>query len=175
MIALQPFFAIKHFIAPLLLVWIVLLLYATSAKALRSGNQELIAIVARDSTIVQSTNKTNRCYGQSTTPKGMLKTLVAESSADRKSRILLGFDMPKSIKSPSHITNCTLIVPVPNTSSPSSNNYILTAYAVAASDNRWNEKTVSCSTSLQVTEKLGFIKVKKNDVPGDIDVTHASC
>ncbi|KAJ2601127.1 hypothetical protein GGF39_001430 [Coemansia sp. RSA 1721] len=160
-----------HFIVKgLFLAWLVLISTAVSAAAAAvGGNTKLVIRVSRDSTVVQSTNKTAPCYGQPTSSKGQAKTLVADSRADRKSRILLGFDIPQTVKAPRLITNCTLIVPMPE-ESPTSD-YSLAAYV--ASNRQWSEKTVGCGTPLNATTKLGSIRIKKNEVPGDIDVTKA--
>ncbi|KAJ1821080.1 hypothetical protein LPJ56_001210 [Coemansia sp. RSA 2599] len=152
----------------LLLLFLTCIALCSTTTAARGGNQVLIVTAARDSSVVQSTDKTDSCYGQSQTSLGTQKTLVADSNAKRKTRILLGFDMPKSVKSPSLITNCTLVVPVPKVSPES--DYSLTAYVAGS---QWSERTVNCSTALQIKQELGSISIKKNDMPGDIDVTKA--
>ncbi|KAJ1821082.1 hypothetical protein LPJ56_001208 [Coemansia sp. RSA 2599] len=99
---------------------------------------------------------------------GMEPTLVASSTTDQASRILLAFSMPSGIKKSSQIVKCELQMqrPVKDVDGK----YTLFVSEVSGS---WSENSVNALTDIKPGSVVGSIDAEGGERPGPIDVTQA--
>ncbi|KAJ2396213.1 hypothetical protein GGI05_001230 [Coemansia sp. RSA 2603] len=139
------------------------------ASGLATGNTNTIIDVSKDATVTYSTTALGASTIDVLAPKGQQNILVASPEADSVySRILLAFNLPSSVVNPKAITNCTLLVPVPQ--HVPEEKYQLTVYAA---EDSWEEATVNGSTRVKTYKMLGSVQANAGAMPDDIDILQA--
>ncbi|KAJ2236453.1 hypothetical protein IWW45_001787 [Coemansia sp. RSA 485] len=100
---------------------------------------------------------------------GMEPTLVASSTSDQASRILLAFDMPSGIKKANQVTKCELQMqrPVQNADGK------YTLFVSEASADNWSENSVNGLSDIKPGAVVGSVGAEDGERPGPIDVTRA--